>query len=337
MLKSKISSQSKLRKSIALLAVVALMSSLGFLSSNSFAENVSDKPLRIIVPQPPGGGFDFVGRVLADKMGPLIGQSIMVENKTGAGTVVGTDYVAKLPADGSTALVGSISNIVMNPWLYKNLPYDPIKDFEPVGFAISYSYTLIGRKGLPFNTLKGLIQYAKENPGKLTYASGGNGTGQHVLPAALWNKAGVDLVHVPYRGAQPAYTDLLGGRVDLFFDLAPTARPHIEAGSVITLATSGAKRNPNLPNVPTIIETGVANVELESWFGLFLPAKTPPFAIQAWRTAMTKAATQPDVIDRFEKAGGRPISPSAEEVKAIIAKDYVRWKNLIADANVKAD
>jgi tripartite-type tricarboxylate transporter receptor subunit TctC len=158
----------------------------------------------------------------------------MVENRTGAGTVVGTDYVAKLPADGSTALVGSISNIVMNPWLYKNLPYDPIKDFEPVGFAISYSYTLIGRKGLPFNTLQGLIQYAKENPGKLTYASGGNGTGQHVLPAALWNKAGVDLVHVPYRGAQPAYTDLLGGRVDLFFDLAPTARPHIEAGSVVT-------------------------------------------------------------------------------------------------------
>ena len=320
------------------LFVTALLTTFGLLIAPiSSAQNVSDKPLRIIVPQPPGGGFDFVGRVLADKMAPLIGQSIMVENKTGAGTVVGTDYVAKLPADGSTALVGSISNIVMNPWLYKNLPYDPIKDFEPVGFAISYSYTLIGRKGLPFNTLQGLIQYAKENPGKLTYASGGNGTGQHVLPAALWNKAGVDLVHVPYRGAQPAYTDLLGGRVDLFFDLAPTARPHIEAGSVVTLATSGVKRNPNLPNVPTIIETGVANVELESWFGLFLPAKTPPAAINAWRSAMSKAANQAEVKERFEKAGGHPTSPSAEEVRAIIAKDYVRWKNLIADANVKAD
>ena len=327
---------SKLGLKIA--AVAAFLSSVVLvISPVAYAENVSDKPLRIVVPQPPGGGFDFVGRVLADKMAPLMGQSIMVENRTGAGTVVGTDYVAKLPPDGSTALVGSISNIVMNPWLYKNLPYDPIKDFEPVGFAISYSYTLIGRKGLPFNTLQGLIQYAKENPGKLTYASGGNGTGQHVLPAALWNKAGVDLVHVPYRGAQPAYTDLLGGRVDLFFDLAPTARPHIEAGSVVTLATSGAKRNPNLPNVPTIIETGVANVELESWFGLFLPAKTPPAAINAWRVAMSKAANQADVKERFEKAGGHPISPTTEEVKATIAKDYVRWKNLIADANVKAD
>ena len=157
----------------------------------SFAQSdtsLSDKQLRIVVPQPPGGGFDFVGRVLADKLTPLMNQSIVVENKTGAGTVVGTDYVAKMGGDGNTAVVGSISNIVMNPWLYKSLPYDPIKDFEPAGLVISYSYTLIGRKDLPFNTLRDLIKYAKENPGKLTYASGGNGTGQHVLAAALWKK-----------------------------------------------------------------------------------------------------------------------------------------------------
>lgn len=297
----------------------------------------SDRQLRIVIPQPPGGGFDLVGRVLADKLAPSMGQAIVVENKTGAGTVVGTDFVAKLPPDGSTALVGSISNIVMNPWLYKNLPYDPIKDFEPVGLVTSYSYTLIGRKGLPFSTLQGLVQYARDNPGKLTYASGGNGTGQHVLPAALWNKTGVDLVHVPYRGAQLAYTDLLGGRVDLFFDLAPTAKPHIDAGSVVTFATSGSKRNPNLPNVPTILETGVANVELESWFGLFLPAKTPPASLAVWQNAVLKVANLPEVKDRFEKAGGRPIAPSIEETKAIIAKDYVRWKNLINDANIKID
>ena len=304
----------------------------------AFAQgNFPEKALHIIVPQPPGGGFDFVGRVLGDKLAPVMKENIIVENKPGVGTVVGTDYVAKLPPDGYTAVVGSISNIVMNPWLYKNLPYDPIKDFVPVGLATSYSYTLIARKGLPFNDLKGLINYAKENPGKLTYASGGNGTGQHVLAAALWNRANVDVVHVPYKGAQAAYTDIIGGRVDLFFDLSPTAKPHIDAGNVVALATSGASRNPNLPNVPTIIETGVSNIQLESWFGLFLPAKTPPSIVAKWQEALQQVANQADVKDRFEKAGGKPISPSPAEVKAMVMSDYNRWKQLITAANVKAD
>jgi len=296
-----------------------------------------DKPLHIIVPQPPGGGFDFVGRVLADKLAPIMKEGFIVENKPGVGTVVGTDYVAKQPADGYTAVVGSISNIVMNPWLYKNLPYDPIKDFVPVGLVTSYSYTLIGRKGLPFNDLKGLIKYAQENPGKLTYASGGNGTGQHVLAAALWKNAGVDCVHIPYKGAQAAYTDIIGGRVDLFFDLSPTAKPHIDSGSVVTFATSGATRNPNLPNVPTVIETGVSNIQLESWFGLFLPAKTPVAIVTKWQEAFSQVANQADVKDRFEKAGGKHIAPSPAEVKNMVQNDYNRWKQLITAANIKAD
>ncbi|BDW10281.1 hypothetical protein PSHI8_03630 [Polynucleobacter sp. SHI8] len=296
-----------------------------------------DKPLHIVVPQPPGGGFDFVGRVLADKLAPIMKESFIVENKPGVGTVVGTDYVAKQPADGYTAVVGSISNIVMNPWLYKNLPYDPIKDFVPVGLVTSYSYTLIGRKGLPFNDLKGLIKYAQDNPGKLTYASGGNGTGQHVLAAALWKNAGVDCVHIPYKGAQAAYTDIIGGRVDLFFDLSPTAKPHIDSGSVVTFATSGASRNPNLPNVPTVIETGVSNIQLESWFGLFLPAKTPAAIVNKWQEAFSQVANQSEVKDRFEKAGGKPIAPSPAEVKNMVQNDYNRWKQLITAANIKAD
>ena len=314
-----------------------LLSSICLMVQVKAQTNFPDKPLHIIVPQPPGGGFDYVGRVLADKMAPLMKESIIVENRPGVGTVVGTDYVAKLPPDGYSAVVGSISNMVMNPWLYKTLPYDPIKDFVPVGLAISYSYTLIGRKGLPFNDLKGLIQYAKDNPGKLTYASGGNGTGQHVLAAALWNKAGVDVVHVPYKGAQAAYTDIIGGRVDVFFDLSPTAKPHIDAGSVIAYATSGASRNPNLPAVPTIIETGVSNIQLESWFGLFVPAKTPPEILVKWQDAIQKVANMPEVKDRFEKAGGKPISPTPAEVKTIVQTDYNRWKQLISSANIKAD
>jgi len=311
---------------------------VSILTGSAIAQsNFPDKSLHIVVPQPPGGGFDLVGRVLADKLAPIMKESFIVENKPGVGTVVGTDYVAKQPADGYTAVVGSISNIVMNPWLYKNLPYDPIKDFVPVGLVTSYSYTLIGRKGLPFTDLKGLIKYAQENPGKLTYASGGNGTGQHVLAAALWKNAGVDCVHIPYKGAQAAYTDIIGGRVDLFFDLSPTAKPHIDAGSVVTFATSGATRNPNLPNVPTVIETGVSNIQLESWFGLFLPAKTPAAIVAKWQEAFSQVANQADVKDRFEKAGGKPISPSPAEVKNMVQNDYNRWKQLISAANIKAD
>lgn len=316
----------------------AIFFSLCLLGSHVSAQSTfPDKPLRIVVPQPPGGGFDFVGRVLGDKLGPLMKETFVVENKPGVGTVVGTDYVAKLPPDGYTAVVGSISNIVMNPWLYKSLPYDPIKDFVPVGLVTSYSYTLIGRKGLPFNDLKGLIKYASDNPGKLTYASGGNGTGQHVLAAALFKSAGVDCVHIPYKGAQAAYTDIIGGRVDLFFDLSPTAKPHIDAGNVIAYATSGAARNPNLPNTPTIAETGVSNVQLESWFGLFLPAKTPAPIVAKWQEAFAQVANQADVKERFEKAGGKPIAPNPAEVRTIVLNDYNRWKQLIAAANIKAD
>ena len=174
-----------------------------------------NRPLRVIVPQPPGGGFDFVGRALADRLAKPLGQPVVVENRTGSGTVVGTDAAAKAAPDGYTLLTGSVSNMVLNMGLYKNLSYDSVKDFEPVGLAVSYSYTLLARNSLPFNNLADLVAYAKANPGKLTYASAGNGSGQHVLAAALWSQAGVDIVHVPYRGAQAAYADLLGDRVDL--------------------------------------------------------------------------------------------------------------------------
>ncbi|HVE54387.1 MAG TPA: tripartite tricarboxylate transporter substrate binding protein [Ramlibacter sp.] len=197
----------------------------------AFAQAYPNRPVRIIVPQPPGGGFDTVGRLVADRMARVTGQSFVVENRTGSGTLVGTDLAAKAPADGYTLLVGSISNLALNPGLYANLPYDSLRDFEPVGLLVSYSYTLVGRKDLPMNSLQEVLAHAKANPGKLNYASAGNGSGQHVLAAALWHLAKVDVSHVPYRGAQPAYQDLLGGRVDLFFDLSPTARVQVDAAT----------------------------------------------------------------------------------------------------------
>jgi tripartite-type tricarboxylate transporter receptor subunit TctC len=296
-----------------------------------------DKVVRVIVPQPPGGGFDFVGRVLADRMGKRMNQSFIVENKPGSGTLIGTDLVAKAPADGYTLLVGSVSNLALNPGLYSRLPYDSLKDFEPLGLAVSYSYTLMARKDLPLNSLKDVIAYAKANPKKLTYASAGNGSGQHVLAAALWHLAGVDITHVPYKGAQAAYQDLLGGRVDLFFDLSPTARVQVDAGNTRALAVSGPARNPMHPAVPTITETGVAQLELESWFGLFAPAKTPPEVLAKLRTEMAQVTSAPDVAETFRKAGGRPLSMNADDTRVLVQRDAQRWTKLIRDADIKAE
>ncbi len=293
--------------------------------------------VKVVVPQPPGGGFDFVGRLLADRMGKQMGQTFVVENKPGSGTLVGTDFVAKAAPDGYTLLVGSVSNLALNPGLYRNLPYDSLRDFEPVGVAVSYGYTLMGRKDLPLNSLKEVVAYAKAHPRKLTYASAGAGSGQHVLAAALWHLAGVELVHVPYRGAQAAYQDLLGGRVDLFFDLAPTARAQIDGGTVKPLAVSGRARNPMHPDLPTILESGVAQLDLESWFGFFAPAKTPPEVLEKLRAELAKVIAAPDVMEAFRKAGGKPLSLSGAETRALVQGDVQRWTRLIREADIRAE
>jgi tripartite-type tricarboxylate transporter receptor subunit TctC len=296
-----------------------------------------NRPLRVIVPQPPGGGFDFVARALGDRLSKQIGQSVVVENRPGSGTLVGTDAAAKADPDGYTLLMGSVSNIALNMGLYDKLSYDSLRDFEPVGMAVSYSYTLMARNDLPFSSLKEVVAYAKANPGKLNYASAGNGSGQHVLAAALWHLAGVDITHIPYKGAQAAYQDLLGGRVDLFFDLSSTARPQVDSGKVKALALSGAERNPMHPNVPTIIESGVAQLDLESWFGYFVPSKTPAAVQERLRSELAKVIAQPELQETFRSRGGKPLSLDAVQTKALVRRDVERWTKLVRDIGIKAD
>ena len=315
------------------LAAFALAIAAPFAQAQSFPA----KPVRIIVPQPPGGGFDTVGRLMADRMSRVSGQSFVVENRTGSGTLVGTDVAAKSPADGYTLLVGSISNLALNPGLYANLPYDSLRDFEPIGLIVSYSYTLVGRKDLPFNSLQEVLAYAKANPGKLNYASAGNGSGQHVLAAALWHLSKVNVGHVPYRGAQPAYQDLLGGRVDLFFDLSPTARIQVDAGNAKALAVSGPQRNAMHPQVPTVQETGAAPLELESWFGLFAPAKTPPEVLQKLRADFARVAAMPDVQETLVKSGGKPMALIGDDARAVVKRDVDHWSKLVKTLGIKAE
>ncbi len=320
------------RSALAFAALAALLP-----QAQAQTASYPSKPIRIIVPQPPGGGFDTVARLLADRLGRQMGQSFIVENRPGSGTLIGTDAAAKSAPDGYSLLLGSVSNLALNPGLYANLPYDSLRDFEPIGLAVSYSYTLMSRKDLPFKSLQDVVAYAKANPGKLTYASAGNGSGQHVLAAALWHLAGVDITHVPYRGAQPAYQDLLGGRVDLFFDLSPTARPQVDAGNARALAVSGATRNPMHLDVPTVTETGVAALELESWFGLFAPARTPRDVLERLRTDFGRVASAPELNETFVKGGGKPLNLTGEAARAVVQRDVERWSRLVRTLAIKPE
>lgn len=313
-------------------ACVALL-----LCAQTWAQSYPNRPVKIIVPFATGGPADNYARFAALKLQEALGQSFVVDNRPGAGSVIGTDLAAKAAPDGYSLLMGSVSNIALNMGLYEKLSYDSLRDFEPVGLAVSYSYTLMARKDLPLNSLKEVVEHARANPDKLSYASAGNGSGQHVLAAALWHLAGVKLVHVPYRGAQAAYQDLLGGRVDLFFDLSSTARTQVQAGTVKALALSGAERNPMHPQVPTITESGVAQLDLESWFGYFVPSKTPAEVQDSLRVELAKVVAQPDLQEVFRKAGGKPLNLSAEQTRSLVRRDVERWSRLVREIGIKAD
>lgn len=301
------------------------------------ADDYPDHVVKIIVPSGAGGGFDTTARVVADKLGAALGQTVVIENRTGAGTLVGTDAVAKLPADGYTLLLGGLSNMALNPGLYKKLPYDPLEDFVPVSMIVKWSFTLLARKDLPQNTLQEVIAYAKAHPGELTYASAGSGTGQHVAMAVMTSLAGVKLTHVPFRGSAAAYQDLLGGRLDLFFDNTSSALPHVQAKALKVLAVSSAERQAIHPEVPTVMETGVAPLDMETWFGLFVRRGTPEPILEKLRAAMAAVLADARIRQVFEKTGGNMMDLSVAETEAMVKHDAVRWTKLLQDAGVTVE
>jgi len=295
-----------------------------------------NRPITLIAPNPAGGGFDTVARVIADRMRPLLGQPMIVENRTGAGTRIGTQTAAKAAPDGYTLMIGALSNMALNPGLYANLPYDPIKDFRLVGLAVTWSYTLVARKDLPQNSLKDVLAFAKANPDKVTYASAGNGSGQHVAMAVTEKLSGVKLTHVPYRGAQDAYQDILGGRVDLFFDISSTAKAQVEGGLVKALAVSSKDRQPFHPDVPSVYETG-APLDMESWFGLFAPAGTPEPILDKLRAAMAEVMASRDVQELFARTGGVVSTLTPQQAEDKVRSDIERWTRLIHEVGIKGE
>ena len=314
-------------KLVAALAIMAL-------AAAASAQNYPTRPIRVIVPQPPGGGFDLVARMIAEPLARVMGNPVVVENRPGGGTIVGTEAVAKSEPDGHTILLGANANIVFNPGLYAKLPYDPKADFVPIGLATFNPYTLVARNDLPFNSLKEIVEYARANPGKLTYASAGNGTGQHIAAAVTFDRAGVQITHVPYKGAGPAYQDLIPGRVDLFFDNSATAQPQIQERRVKAIAVSTPERIPPLPNVPTVRENGV-DFDLEAWIGYFVRTGTPAPIVARLRSDFDKVLAMPELTDMLQKRGYRTVRMSPKETEAMVAQDIDKWTNLIRNAGIR--
>jgi tripartite-type tricarboxylate transporter receptor subunit TctC len=294
-----------------------------------------DHPVKIIVPIGPGGSYDLVGRHLADVLSKRTGQAFFVENKPGAGTVVGTQAAAQSEPDGYTLLVGGLSNMAFNSALYSKLGYDPLRDFVPVALVYRFGYVMVGRKDMPQTRLADIVAAAKANPGSISVATAGVGTGQQLVAAAFMKAAGVKLLEVPYKGSPPAFTDLLAGRIDLFFDSIAAGLPYVQSGQARGIAVLSSKRSPLAPDVPTMSEAGVPGLDVDSWLGIFVPAKTPQDVIAKLRTDIR--ASLPDLKERFEKSGGEVWDLPNDRLDAFVASEYENWTRLIREAGIKLD
>ncbi|HEY3077099.1 MAG TPA: tripartite tricarboxylate transporter substrate binding protein [Burkholderiales bacterium] len=299
------------------------------------AQDYPVRPIRLIVPIGPGGGTDILARHMAQKMTERLRSSAVVENRPGAGSIIGTDYVAKAAPDGYTLLVGGIFNMVMNKALVKNLPYEPLRDFVPLGYISAYPFALVARADLPAG-LADFVQYAKERPGKLTYGSPGLGTLQHVWATILLKQLGLELVHVPFKAAPAVHQEMLAGRIDLMMDNLSAVKHHVQSGRLRAYGVSSAARTPHLEGVPTLKESGV-DFEGESWFAMFAPAATPAPIVSTLRNVVAEILREPDFVARVDKDGGRVLAvPSAEQTR-FLQDEVERWGGLVARYNVGVD
>ncbi|MGE0221729.1 MAG: Bug family tripartite tricarboxylate transporter substrate binding protein [Acetobacteraceae bacterium] len=312
---------------ISRVAAMTLALILACAGGASAQDTYPTKPIRVVVPFAVGGATDITIRVLAPKMVEVLGQQLVVDNRPGAGAVIGTDLVAKAAPDGYTLLFGEVSSMGINPWLYKNIPYDSVKDFAPIGQAISSSFILSVHVSVPATDLKSLIETVKANPGKYTYGSAGIGSMPHLCAERFKAMAGgLDIIHVPYRGAGPVMIDLSAGQISMSFPTPSTALPQIQAGTIRPIAAGPLTREPALPNVPTLDEQGIKGFECYNWFGLFAPAKTPEPIIRKLNQALNVAVKDPSVIARLKELGLQPTPGSTPDAFAALVKtEREKW------------
>jgi tripartite-type tricarboxylate transporter receptor subunit TctC len=301
------------------------------------AEHYPDRVVRIVNPYPPGGSVDVMARILAQKLSDNLGQQFIVENRSGGGGNTGSDYVAKAEPDGYTLLFTAPGPLTVNQTLYTKLAFDPAKDFAPIALFATAPIVLIVNPAVPANNVQELIALAKKEPGKINFASAGNGTTNHLSGELFKSRANIDIVHVPYRGAGPAMNDIVGGHVQMFFDLMPVVLPQIATGKVRALANAGAKRPSALPDVPTIAEQGLAGFDASSWYGLVAPARTPEPVLAKLRDEVAKALKAPDMIARIHELGSEPGTVFGSDFGAFMAAETRKWADVIRASGAKAD
>ena len=295
-----------------------------------------DKPVRFVVPFPPGGGNDLVARALAEGMARELGQQVIVDNRPGAGTVIGTEYAATRPPDGYTILLASVSFSV-NPSLLSSLPYDPVKSFTPILLLGRYPNVVVVLPERPYKTMTELIAYAKANPGKLNYGSFGNGTSPHLSAEMFKVLAGLDITHIPYKGAAPALTDLLGGRLDVIFSTASSAGTYVRGGRMRALAVTGATRAAAYPDLPTVAEAGVAGYESVAWYGILGPAGLPAEIVARLYASIAIAAKAESFLKRSEEDGLEVAVDSGAALARLIDTEIARWRRVVTEAKIKPD
>ena len=315
---------------------------LVFLLFNAFslmaqAQAWPNKPLKMIVPFPPGGAVDILGRAISQKLSDATGQPVVVENRAGAGGAVGSEAAAKSPNDGYTLLMGSTSTISINPALVSKPTYDPQRDFTPVSQVAFVPHMLVASMAVPVTNLREFIAYAKANPGKLNYASAGNGTPHHIAGEMFKQLAGVELVHVPYKGTGPAVNDLLAGQVSFMSVEVLAALPHARAGKLRALGMAAARRSEVAPELPTVAEAGLPGFEVTAWYGVFAPAGAPAAAVQRVAAEIAKAVREADFRERLANLGATPVGSTPEEFAIFLRAENQRWANAVKASGAKLD
>jgi tripartite-type tricarboxylate transporter receptor subunit TctC len=303
----------------------------------SHAQDYPSKPIRLNVPFPAGGGTDILSRVLANRLAETLKQPVIVENKPGAGGNIGVDATAKAAPDGYTLVMGQTANLAINPTLYTNLPYDPVRDLVPVALVADSPVVLVVGAESQFKTLAEIIAAARAKPSDLTFATPGNGTVSHLVGELLQGTANVKLQHIPYKGAAQALTDLMGGRVDTFFSSVPSALAQIKGGKLRAIAVTSATRSPSLPDVPTVAESGFPGFDATTWFGILAPAKTPQPIIDKLNAEINAALKSPEVGEKIATEGGAPLGGTAAKFAEVLRVDIERWGGIVKASGAKVD
>jgi tripartite-type tricarboxylate transporter receptor subunit TctC len=314
-----------------------LLSILLLCSLNLAQAAYPDKPIKIVIGFPAGGPLDAHMRLLIEKLQSSLGQTVIVDYKSGAGGTVGAQFVAQSPADGYTVLLANTGTMVINPAIYTKSQYDTLKDFQPVARTAQQPLALIVNKDVAANSLKELITYAKANPGKLNYGSAGNGGISHLVPEMLKSETGIFMVHIPFKGSAPAFTDLIAGHVQFMAESVPQAAIYAKQGKVKALAVTSAKRNPALPNTPTVIETGIANLEVVGFYGILAPKGTPPEVVNKLSQAFKETLENPEIQKKMIDQGADPAYLNADQFTKFLAAEMPRWANAVKQAGAKLD